>query len=532
MAEVPTSETDADLLDQATWAGLTRRAADNGDLHLLFKELEKHIASSEDPTLRARLRLNFIVAGDGILPLQRIVDHAELGISELSGAVGLDHILLPLTANAATNNFRMGQARRGTELATEAVLMVNGGTIAESQVGIAATTLSALFLELSAFEDSVELAQMAFWSKHLPASAWPNAAFNLAQSLLVGRRYLVSAGRPDRPEWLSLAGKVGLKLFNRGATAFQRELLGGGVLADVRLEQGDVFAARHYIDRAKAELGQNDLVLAGWCHQLEGRVLRAEGRLSEALPMFDQACCELQNAERDSLVIPAMEGRMEILVGLDRFEEALEASAQLNRLLLRRQHAYLGQLANAVLDRVELETIKGELVGRTEELTKETEVDVLTGVASRRRLEAEMVHRTNSDSMGSVLLIDLDDFKAINDCYLHASGDMVLQKIGETLASITRNEDLTARYGGEEFVVLSSLGDPEDVARLAERFRVAISDLTFAPPLHELRVSASIGFAVGPQTSTQKMFGIADQRLYEAKKRGKNCVVGPAEFVL
>jgi two-component system cell cycle response regulator len=125
------------------------------------------------------------------------------------------------------------------------------------------------------------------------------------------------------------------------------------------------------------------------------------------------------------------------------------------------------------------------------------------------------------------VLLDLDDFKQINDTHGHPAGDAVLRAIGQLLGSGVRQIDLAARYGGEEFVVLVPDSELVGAERLANRLRTAIAKLEVTRPGEEpLQVTASFGVAVSDEVATpEELIAAADDALYEAKRAGKNRVV-------
>ena len=166
-----------------------------------------------------------------------------------------------------------------------------------------------------------------------------------------------------------------------------------------------------------------------------------------------------------------------------------------------------------------------------EELYETSVRDPLTGAFNRRhfsdRLESELAYAARHRSELSLLLLDIDYFKRINDQYGHLEGDRVLVELTRVCQQVLRTEDVFARYGGEEFAVLlrgiSLLG----AVRAAERLRAAISSQVRVgdPPL---AVSVSIGCAATScleQASASALIHIADQRLYEAKQSGRGRVV-------
>lgn len=155
--------------------------------------------------------------------------------------------------------------------------------------------------------------------------------------------------------------------------------------------------------------------------------------------------------------------------------------------------------------------------------------DTLTGLYSRRYLDEQLPilvksHRRNEQAL-SVLIIDLDHFKAINDCHGHLVGDEVLWRVADALRGAVRSADSAVRYGGEEFCVLLPGTGRIEAARVGERIRQAISrvDLDSLDP--GLRVTASIGVAtLGPDEEVVELLQRADLALYSAKHGGRNRV--------
>ena len=152
--------------------------------------------------------------------------------------------------------------------------------------------------------------------------------------------------------------------------------------------------------------------------------------------------------------------------------------------------------------------------------------DALTGLVNRRVFDEGLeraVHKAARTSTPlSLVVLDLDRFKLVNDSYGHQVGDDVLRAAGRALAAATRGEDLAARYGGEEFVVLLPDTDGETALAIAERLRAGI-----AAEVHGLAVTASAGVATLPADATTgtALVSAADRALYEAKRTGRDRAV-------
>jgi diguanylate cyclase (GGDEF)-like protein len=157
--------------------------------------------------------------------------------------------------------------------------------------------------------------------------------------------------------------------------------------------------------------------------------------------------------------------------------------------------------------------------------------DALTSLANRRRFEErareELLRAGRYQHALSVLLADLDHFKAINDTYGHSCGDAVLKEVGQTFSRHCRSSDLCARYGGEEFAILLPETQLLEAQLVAERLCAAVRKLTFPHGSGEIHVTASFGI-VSVDTSNpqalEELMEQVDQALYTAKRNGRNRV--------
>jgi diguanylate cyclase (GGDEF)-like protein len=175
------------------------------------------------------------------------------------------------------------------------------------------------------------------------------------------------------------------------------------------------------------------------------------------------------------------------------------------------------------------------LARRFAELSDRAGRDSLTGLANRRTLdirlkeEVDRAHRYSTHL--ALVLVDIDDFKQLNDRFGHQLGDDLLRAVAASLSASRRELDLVARFGGEEFALVLP-GTPAEGARVvAEQVRRAVSEVELAgsdgEPIH---VTASFGTADFPSCATlEELVACADQHLYEAKRRGKNQVVGDSK---
>jgi diguanylate cyclase (GGDEF)-like protein/PAS domain S-box-containing protein len=184
-------------------------------------------------------------------------------------------------------------------------------------------------------------------------------------------------------------------------------------------------------------------------------------------------------------------------------------------------------VSEEVAHQIELERYHRELEEANDQLRKLAVTDELTGLRNRRSFEERLVMEFSMARRRkrelSVLLIDVDNFKTINDRFGHAAGDEVLRRLGTILRTTVRLPDLPARYGGEEFVVLLPESGEESAMGLARRVmqRVATEDWDNEP------LTISVGMAAMNESleSGYQLVELADEALYAAKRAGKNRVM-------
>jgi diguanylate cyclase (GGDEF)-like protein len=162
------------------------------------------------------------------------------------------------------------------------------------------------------------------------------------------------------------------------------------------------------------------------------------------------------------------------------------------------------------------------------QIQRQAVTDELTGLANHRRFqellgaEVEQVRRYHHPL--GLIMLDIDDFKAINDTYGHPQGDLVLKAVARVLRDNSREADTPARYGGEEMALILPHTDLEGAHAIAERVRIAIEALRISSVDGDgmLRTTASVGVAATSNGSREALIADADAALYEAKRQGKN----------
>lgn len=159
-------------------------------------------------------------------------------------------------------------------------------------------------------------------------------------------------------------------------------------------------------------------------------------------------------------------------------------------------------------------------------LTQLAARDSLTGAWNRRSLDESLIqkigNKKRNNHQASLLILDLDHFKRINDTYGHAVGDEILKKVADLIRSSIRITDKFYRYGGEEFVVVADSTDLKAASVLAESLRSRVETSTI---FHKQKITISLGIASLDQADTAEAWlGLADGALYKAKHQGRNRV--------
>lgn len=165
------------------------------------------------------------------------------------------------------------------------------------------------------------------------------------------------------------------------------------------------------------------------------------------------------------------------------------------------------------------------------QVSRQAVTDELTGLTNHRRfqeliaLEVEQVRRYHHPV--GLIMLDIDNFKSVNDTYGHQQGDLVLRRVARVLADTSREADFPARYGGEELALILPHTDMEGSFAIAERIRTAIEAMRI-PRVDQdgtLKVTASLGVAAATDGTKEELIADADAALYEAKRQGKNRTV-------
>lgn len=320
-------------------------------------------------------------------------------------------------------------------------------------------------------------------------------------------------------------------------------------LAALYLEIGDLESAESHCRRSIAvNSADSDRSISLLCRQkgLMGRILQSQGNMTRAQDELVEA---LTLAERHDFVPPQIDGHYALYglyksqsnfaAALHHFEQCrlLERSIynryQSDRNRARdalRAAATARQQADTFHDRNrQLESLVGELRTLQDQLREMSVRDSLTGLYNRRYLDEQLPDlwyqsRSHGETL-AILLVDIDNFKHINDTFRHQLGDQVLVRLAEIFRSLKQFDEFIVRYGGEEFVLVLPAIHPTRLKVRAEQLRRAVEQYPWYTVHPELQVTISIGVAhMGLVSDHFALLRAADEHLYRAKRGGKNRV--------
>jgi diguanylate cyclase (GGDEF)-like protein/putative nucleotidyltransferase with HDIG domain len=258
--------------------------------------------------------------------------------------------------------------------------------------------------------------------------------------------------------------------------------------------------------------------LAYQLHKHLSGLFKAAGRVHEALEHHEL----FYSLERE---VRAEEIERKLRVtSAQREIERSRAESEIYRLRNVELARALASLQEA--DRLKSQFVK-ELNDKSLELDRQTKIDALTGIHNRRYLEAtlaaEFARCRDAGLPLSVVIIDVDHFKDINDRFSHQVGDQVLKAIAGLILKSCRGQDLVARYGGEEFVIAMPGTPASQALVVCERLRRSLEAHDWSSFIPGLSVTISAGLSDDPEASDhEKLLHAADSKLYKAKRNGRN----------
>lgn len=315
----------------------------------------------------------------------------------------------------------------------------------------------------------------------------------------------VAHGAAGTPERARHSFERALALHDDGhAVVFARETRQG--YGSWALDAGEAGLALEQLSAAAAAYDDADALARSGVMEPLSRALEAVGRPQDALGALRRHV-----AGQASLASATDEARVRVR-------------------LLELQLGVAGEQEIAQLHALELSRTNRELRTEAERLEQLSLTDRLTGLPNRRELDERLdveVERAHRHGRPLVLaLLDLDQFKSVNDRFSHDVGDQVLIRVGRLLREHLRATDVAARWGGEEFALLLPETDMEEATAVLERVRSVVAEADWNVIADGLRVTVSIGATSWtPESSAADLLREADRRLYAAKDAGRDRIV-------
>ena len=178
-----------------------------------------------------------------------------------------------------------------------------------------------------------------------------------------------------------------------------------------------------------------------------------------------------------------------------------------------------------------VKAIQGELASAKEEVLLDGLTQIYNRKAFDKKISDSIERKSEKVRPFTLVMVDIDYFKKVNDEYGHTVGDEILKKVARTIKETFRLNDFVARYGGEEFAVMIDRIDSHYILDVCERLRAAIESINFTVDSEKIPTSASIGIAFSKHSDTSKtLIGRADKALYLAKESGRNTIKSEVEL--
>jgi diguanylate cyclase (GGDEF)-like protein len=518
------------------------RAAFLNDPRTTLVSLDDALSQVRDPGQVGRLLLARSLAQQGMTDIGPAALDAQASVHHLLEA-GDTSAAAFATACAAGMVQRDGDAAAAIDLAVDALVLLPNGALDDENLVRAANAMAMVFSQLSAFELALASSRRAFEA----ALGQPSHHTRSITAYTLGYCATAAArssgfGNDRRAELLTDLDHSLTWLRSDEAGPMEHAVLGSGMLAErvlleisddtrdsvrttVATERDELEAVQILVEQGATAYPNTAPRLAAWHRLVRASVLRQLGHATEAERLLDQAIPELVGAGDEHRAVRAYNERSAARAGSMNLLGALDDARSVARLARQWQQHHVGRLASQIAQRADLEQARAQLRRRADDLAKQASEDPVTGLATRRWLEMRLGELSRLPGQGSVVVLDLDSFKLVNDTFGHQVGDVVLGRVGAALRAAVREENPVARFGGEEFVVLLPGTDQAAAAALAERVRAALHAIDWNDVAPGLQVTISAGVSFGPLAGVRELLRVADAALFEAKRSGRDCVV-------
>lgn len=517
---------DAARIDELVRAA--RIAAITSDPSDTVDELDRALAEVTDSKSIGHLLLARAIAQQGVHDIRLAADDSRASAQHLLEA-GDNNAAAFALASAAGMVQRTGDMAGALDLAVEAMVLLPDHDLNDEHLVRAANAMAMLFAQCSAFELAAASSRRAVQG----AMELPDRNTRSIVSYTHGYCVVeaIRSAQYDAAQHAEFEADLdhAVKVLNSpNAGVVERAILGSGMQAEQALitdDRSSLTTALAALEAGRAAQPAPAARLGAWHQLVTATVLRNLGRPQEAEVLLDDAVPVLVEVGDEHRIVRAFNERSTTRALNGDLLGALDDARETARLTRHWQQFQGARLATQISRRAELQQARASLRHRADELAKQASEDAVTGLATRRWLEMRLDELTRTDQMGTVIVLDLDRFKKINDTFGHQTGDVVLREVGRLFRDVVRTSTPVARFGGEEFVILLPGLDHADGMALAERVRATINDFDWNAVATGLVVTISAGVTHGSLVGARELLRLADTALYDAKRAGRNRVV-------
>lgn len=432
------------------------------------------------------------------------------------------------SAMAAVFLDQIDELPRAIEFAVDAMVLLGEMHVNHVEAVRASLALASFFTRLSSFEIAIELGRRAYDGAQL-LTGIPIDSVAYTVGYIAAEGGYVAVDELTRDRRIADARRAARWLIECGSSAVSRLMLGPGLLAEAEHALG-AHVDRAELDQAAVHYPDAAADLVAWHRLVRGTNARRLGDDAAALEMLDLAIPGLIDSADHHCLIRALHERADAKAGLGDLAGAYADATRVAGLVRDLQIDQVGQLAQEVARRAELEVASSALRQTAERLTLGINQDPMTGVRSRRWLEEHLSQLESRGGHGSILMFDIDWFKAVNDTFGHTIGDRALERFARLLSTAGDPRYEVARFGGEEFVMIVAVDDRSVGSELGEQIRLTVAAHDWASIVPDLALTTSVGAAFGSLSDARKLLVRADEALLEAKRRGRNAIVVSPPF--
>jgi diguanylate cyclase (GGDEF)-like protein len=497
------------------------RATPFGNDPALIGLIDRSLATARDPRELGYLYIARALANQG---------NGDPSISAASARAAVPHLLAVgdvgsaayASAVAAVWLDQAREAGTAIDCAVDALMMLADVELAAIDAVRASLAMCGFFSRLSAFDLAIGMGERAFdGALELDGVPIDSVAFTVGYVAAEGGH--VAATDEARERRLATARRAVDWLLDNGTNEVSRVISGEGLDAEIRLAAGDDVSELQ-LGAAASLYEQAAPDLVAWHQLVRGTVAARHGDPASAVELLVAAEPGLRASGDYHCLVRALHERAEARAELGDAAGAYADAVERAEFTRRWQLDHATQFAAQIARRVDLTKSTSRWRSTAEQLAHDADWDPTTGVRSRRWFDDFLDRLTTEDRQLSILVLDLDRFKSVNDTYGHAAADAVLRRVGAVLNEEVGPDVDVARFGGDEFVVVFCDADHAHVEQVGEAIRWRVAATEWGDIADGLDLTISGGIAHGCSSSPIDVFSIADSALLEAKRSGRNSI--------